>query len=100
MDPMSSRGGEKLRNQKQEPPPATADEARQAARQVILQSAAEIARELIAKSGGNYLAVRFMFEFAGLISENTEAASQPSPLLRYYLEGIRNTGQVSSEANK
>jgi hypothetical protein len=78
----------------------TAEEARQAAKEVVLHSAADMVRELIAKSGGNYLAVRFLFELAGLIGDGPEdAASEPSPLLRYYLEGMRNTKKTSSEAN-
>lgn len=78
----------------------TPEEARKAAKEVVLQSAADMVRELIAKSGGNYLAVRFLFELAGLIGETPEGGTnEPSPLLRYYLEGIRNTKSVSSEAN-
>lgn len=79
--------------------PVDASEARRAARQVIFRSAGDMVKELIAASSGSYLAVKFLFEFAGLMSDDTEADSAPSPLLRYYLEGIRNTPPVSSEAN-
>ncbi|HYH00087.1 MAG TPA: hypothetical protein VD837_13215 [Terriglobales bacterium] len=66
------------------------EDARNEARQEVLRSAAEVIRQLIAKSGGNYLTVKFLFEFAGLMGDGADEAPEPSPLLKYYLDEGRN----------
>lgn len=65
-------------------------EARNRARRRIYRSAEELVSGLIENGSGNYLAVKFLFEFAGLAGEGlNEDEEEDSPLLKAYLETLQ-----------
>lgn len=66
--------------------PLKLGEARKRAKQRVFRSAESLVGELIENSSGNYLAVKFLFEFAGLIGEDVEDSGEESPLLKSLLE--------------
>jgi hypothetical protein len=51
----------------------TRDDARQVARKAVWQNSRKLVTDLVETSGGNYLAVRFLFDFAGLMPVEQEA---------------------------
>ncbi|HET8666548.1 MAG TPA: hypothetical protein VFM10_01130 [Terriglobales bacterium] len=64
-------------------------EARNRARRRIYRSAEELVSGLIENGSGNYLAVKFLFEFAGLAGEGLNEDEEDSPLLKAYLETLQ-----------
>jgi hypothetical protein len=52
-------------------------EARRAAQQRVYDGAVDLIAGLIDNRGGNYQGVKFLFEFAGLISDDFEEESSP-----------------------
>jgi hypothetical protein len=71
----------------------TAQEARKKARQRVYKSAGALVDALIEKGGGNHLAVKFLFEFAGLTG--AEDGGEESPLLRAYRQQLEKEAQLA-----
>jgi hypothetical protein len=55
----------------------TLAEARRIARETVWQNARKLVSDLVQKPSNNYLAVKFLFEFAGLTAGNEEEEDRP-----------------------
>lgn len=66
----------------------TQDEARRLARQAVWQNARKLVTELVNKPNGNYLAVRFLFDFAGLMTVEEQAESKTD--LKSFMQDLLN----------
>jgi hypothetical protein len=77
----------------------SAGEARKKAQQRVFRAAEELVGNLI-ENRGNYLAIKFLFEFAGLSGDALDDAEEDSPLLKAYLQQLqKGTGEAKAEAN-
>jgi len=54
----------------------TQNEARRLAQEAVWQNARKLVKDLVEESGGNYLAVRFLFDFAGLTTVEEQQESK------------------------
>ncbi len=66
----------------------TQDEARSLARKAVWQNARKLVTELVKKPNGNYLAVKFLFDFAGLMTVEEQAESKTD--LKSFMHDLMN----------
>jgi hypothetical protein len=79
----------------------TLREAKRAAREAVLRSAVEMVEGLAEQARGNYLTAKFLFEFAGLISdaeESKETAVGFPDFMRNLLDGPKENESIQTSA--
>jgi hypothetical protein len=95
VEPEAREAGGLLRKEKSAKAKKTlnARGARKKAQQQIYRSAAKLVDDLVEKAGGNYLAVKFLFDFAGMNGDAGNERPTESPLLKAYRQYLQKGGE-------